>query len=57
MPQAIDNVFGIPTIVIHVSHFIAGLVFEFTGYTTFGEYRFRRSIIEVNGLCLDGNIF
>ena len=38
MPLVMENVFGVLGIVIHVSHFIAGLVFELTGYTTFGNF-------------------
>jgi hypothetical protein len=40
IPQIMENVFGVLGIVIHVSHFIAGQVFELTGYTTFGEYTY-----------------
>jgi hypothetical protein len=38
LPNSIDGNFGTSGIVIHVSHFIAGQVFELTGYTTFGNY-------------------
>ena len=37
IPNIIDNNFGILGIGVHVVHFVAGQLFELSGYTAFGK--------------------
>ena len=37
IPNIIENNYGILGINVHIAHYIAGQVFELTGYTAFGK--------------------